>query len=202
MADNQHYVIDDGQNKIPGYTKTEVDELIESGAKAWSGTQAEYNALKQAGLLQPRSLYIITDAANLNGTAKNISYDGSNETVWDKVNELDKLTDYTDGLSYHAGVTRYLGSIYKQGKLVVCNLTLRIEQNLNNNDTVVSGLPTIPSRSHKFPCFVGTDQYLIGDSDGAIYLQVNTTSLVRWGNLTATSANPKYMTMMFVYATA
>lgn len=118
------------------------------------------------------------------------------------VNELDKLTDYTDGLSYHAGVTRYLGSIYKQGKLVVCNLTLRIEQNINNNETVVSGLPTVPSRSHKFPCFVGTDQYMIGNSDGAIYLQVNTTSLVRWGNLTATSSNPKYITMMFVYATA
>ena len=28
MADNQHYVIDDGQNKIPGYSKEETDAAI------------------------------------------------------------------------------------------------------------------------------------------------------------------------------
>ena len=96
MAENQHYVIDDGQNKIPGYTKTEVDELIESGAKAWSGTQAEYNALKQAGLLQPRSLYIITDAANLNGTAADLSFDGTAKTTKQAVDAITpEVHDYT-----------------------------------------------------------------------------------------------------------
>ncbi len=125
---------------------------------------------------------------------------GSTKSTAEAIGDLG-ITDITNDISFHSGVVRILGSVYKQGKLVVCNLSLKIEQNISNGETFISGLPIMPARSVKFPCLVGTDQYLIGESDGALYMQVNTTSIIRWGNLTATAANPKYMTMMFVYAT-
>lgn len=48
-------------------------------------TQAQYDAWKQSGQLKTNTLYVITDAPNLNATAQDISYDGSTDTVWDKV---------------------------------------------------------------------------------------------------------------------
>lgn len=149
MADNQHYVIDDGQNKIPGYTKTEVDELIESGAKAWSGTQAEYNALKQAGLLQPRSLYIITDAANLNGTAADLSFDGTATTTKQAIDNkigMDMTPLYTNSKYVPAG-----GHIDLSAKPSLFRwLLIRFQTNaefctqlINTNDTTMSFSQTI-----------------------------------------------------------
>ena len=139
MADNQHYVIDDGQNKIPGYTKTEVDELIESGAKAWSGTQAEYNALKQAGLLQPRSLYIITDAANLNGTAKDISYDGSTKTIWDMIENLENIV--VKAITISITCRGYI-RCFQLGKFVFVDININTDSNTTPIGTVIAtGFP-------------------------------------------------------------
>lgn len=207
MADNQHYVIDDGQNKIPGYSKEETDAAIDAAASNLSNLADAYDATKtyavgdwciyNSVLYQCKTAITTAEAWN----AAHWQQMSVTEAIGDLTTLTTGVTDYTDGLSYHEGVKRYLGSVYKQGKIVICNLTLKIEQNINNNETIVSGLPTMPFRSHKFPCMVGTDQYLIGNSDGALYMQVNTTVLTRWGNLTASTSNPKFMTMMFVYAT-
>ena len=48
-------------------------------------TLAEYNAWKAGGQLINETVYVITDAPNLNATAQDISYDGGADTVWDKV---------------------------------------------------------------------------------------------------------------------
>ena len=56
-----------------------------NGTDIFEVTQAEYDALVQAGTLVHNALYVITDAPNLNATAKQISYDGGTDTVWDKV---------------------------------------------------------------------------------------------------------------------
>ena len=56
-----------------------------NGTDIFEVTQAEYDALVQAGTLVHNALYVITDAPNLNETAKQISYEGSTDTVWDKV---------------------------------------------------------------------------------------------------------------------
>ena len=56
-----------------------------NGTDIFEVTQAEYDALVQAGTLVHNALYVITDAPNLNETAKQISYDGGADTVWDKV---------------------------------------------------------------------------------------------------------------------
>ena len=59
-----------------------------NGTDIFEVTQAEYDALVQAGTLVHNALYVITDAPNLNVTAQEISYDGSTDTVWDKVEEI------------------------------------------------------------------------------------------------------------------
>lgn len=46
MADNQHYVIDDGQNKIPGYSKEETDAAIDAAASNLSNLADAYDATK------------------------------------------------------------------------------------------------------------------------------------------------------------
>lgn len=51
-------------------------------------TLAQYNTWKANGQLVPNTTYNIIDAPNLNETAKEISYDGSTDTVWDKVEGL------------------------------------------------------------------------------------------------------------------
>lgn len=58
-----------------------------NGTDIFEVTQAEYDALVQAGTLVHNALYVITDAPNLNATAKQISYDGGTDTVWDEVEE-------------------------------------------------------------------------------------------------------------------
>lgn len=48
-------------------------------------TLAEYNAWKAGGQLINETVYVITDAPNLNATAQDISYDGGADTVWNKI---------------------------------------------------------------------------------------------------------------------
>ena len=43
MADNQHYVIDDGQNKIPGYSKEETDAAIDAAASNLTNLAAAFS---------------------------------------------------------------------------------------------------------------------------------------------------------------
>jgi hypothetical protein len=43
MADNQHYVIDDGQNKIPGYSKEETDAAIDAAASNLTNIAGAYD---------------------------------------------------------------------------------------------------------------------------------------------------------------
>ena len=56
-------------------------------------TLAEYTAWKAGGQLINETVYVITDAPNLNATAQEISYDGGADTVWDKVEE--KANEHT-----------------------------------------------------------------------------------------------------------
>lgn len=70
-----------------------------NGTDIFEVTQAEYDALVQAGTLVHNALYVITDAPNLNETAKQISYDGGTATVWDKVEAVNGKAEsfvYTD----------------------------------------------------------------------------------------------------------
>ena len=58
-----------------------------NGTDIFEVTQAEYDALKQAGTLVHNALYVITDAPNLNPTASDIEY-SSGVTVADELTSL------------------------------------------------------------------------------------------------------------------
>ena len=59
-----------------------------NGTDIFEVTQAEYDALKQAGTLVHNALYVISDAPNLNATASDIEY-ASGVTVADKLSSID-----------------------------------------------------------------------------------------------------------------
>ena len=61
-------------------------------------TLAQYNTWKANGQLVPNTTYNIIDAPNLNETAKQISYDGGTDTVWDKIEGIKPTIDI--GSSY------------------------------------------------------------------------------------------------------
>lgn len=83
-------------------------------------TQAQYDAWKQSGQLKTNTLYIITDAPNLNETAKQISYDGSTATVWDKVEAVNgKYKDYI-----YEGTNVAVTTSYSSGAMYYANVSL------------------------------------------------------------------------------
>lgn len=78
--------------------KTVAEALGTAGsANMIECTLAEYTAWKAGGQLINETVYVITDAPNLNATAQDISYDGGADTVWDKVEAVDELANkYND----------------------------------------------------------------------------------------------------------
>lgn len=64
-----------------------------NGTDIFEVTQAEYDALVQAGTLVHNALYVITDAPNLNETAKDISYDGGADTIHDEIEGIKPTFD-------------------------------------------------------------------------------------------------------------
>lgn len=74
--------------------KTVAEALGTAGsANMIECTLAEYTAWKAGGQLINETVYVITDAPNLNATAQEISYDGGADTVWDKVEEIKPTFD-------------------------------------------------------------------------------------------------------------
>ena len=83
----------DDLNDVDTTGKAEGDSLrFDSGSGEWVAkpivievTQAEYDQLVLDGDLQPLTIYVITDAPNLNATAQNLSYDGGVTSTYDEV---------------------------------------------------------------------------------------------------------------------
>ena len=91
-----------------------------NGTDIFEVTQAEYDALVQAGTLVHNALYVITDAPNLNATAQDISYDGSTDTVWDKVEAVNgKYKDYI-----YEGTNVAVTTSYSSGAMYYANVSL------------------------------------------------------------------------------
>lgn len=91
-----------------------------NGTDIFEVTQAEYDALVQAGTLVHNALYVITDAPNLNPTASDIEY-SSGVTVKQKIDDLYKgeqvtITPNTTGISTNNTYA------YSKGKLVVLSV--------------------------------------------------------------------------------
>ena len=100
-------------------------------------TQAQYDAWKQSGQLKTNTLYVITDAPNLNETAKQISYDGGTATVYDVLNP----TAYsTTGLSY-TNCSYAAGGYCKIGSLVIVNMRIVVTGAIANGVDFMTGFP-------------------------------------------------------------
>lgn len=87
--------------------KTVAEALGTAGsANMIECTLAEYTAWKAGGQLINETVYVITDAPNLNATAQDISYDGGADTVWDKVESKANKTTMAS-FSPSTGITVY-----------------------------------------------------------------------------------------------
>ena len=102
-------------------------------------TLAQYNTWKANGQLVPNTTYNIIDAPNLNETAKQISYDGSTDTVWDKVEAVNTRTANING------VKRISGSWTTNANGIVTSSQMTGGTNLQESKVVVlsatSGTP-------------------------------------------------------------
>lgn len=109
-----------------------------NGTDIFEVTQAEYDALVQAGTLVHNALYVITDAPNLNETAEDISYDGSTTTVKDKIQAIETVAGGT--LSIPTGVTATLnrGWAKKQGKIVVITASLAFSGSVSSGTAIIT----------------------------------------------------------------
>lgn len=87
-----------------------------NGTDIFEVTQAEYDALVQAGTLVHNALYVITDAPNLNETADDISYDGSTDTAKDMIDNslFNEAEPYKNNITYAIGdYCTYKGLLYQ-----------------------------------------------------------------------------------------
>ena len=77
-------VKDKGDNAMGKLIRNGIEYGGGNGTDIFEVTQAEYDALKQAGTLVHNALYVISDAPNLNPTASDIEY-SSGVTVADRL---------------------------------------------------------------------------------------------------------------------
>ena len=133
-------------------------------------TLAEYTAWKAGGQLINETVYIITDAPNLDETAQDISYDGGATTAYDEIEGLKTVS------TTNVATTGYSSSgidLIKAGKAVQFNIT--------GVDTLPAGgwtqIATIPSGYRPKTSFrwdikarSGQDIRFRIDDDGKVYL--------------------------------
>lgn len=151
-----------------------------NGTDIFKVTQAEYDALEQAGTLVHNALYVITDAPNLNGTADDIEY-SSGVTVKQAVDsKQDKINGayITSGLSPLTNVTIADGGYCKIGNLVVVNMRLVPSANITAGNTLVSGLPKPQTMSNLNKTAVANNQNanLTVDASGGLFCSTALTS--------------------------
>lgn len=156
--------------------KTVAEALGTAGsANMIECTLAEYTAWKAGGQLINETVYVITDAPNLNATAQDISYDGGADTVYDEVETL-RPTAYTQATRSSALSSGALG-FAKIGKVVIANLNYTTNtSNVSTHDTVLySDLP--PAVSNIYLNFVdeaGNVTRVRMGTDGKMHLHYST----------------------------
>lgn len=132
-----------------------------NGTDIFEVTQAEYDALVQAGTLVHNALYVISDAPNLNATASDIEY-SSGVTVKQKIDsKQDNLTYETNDYP----VTTYGGTIRckKWGRMVnIQGYSIGTSQTIPTGQAIT--LATIASKYRPDP-----QQHIMGTSNSGSY---------------------------------
>lgn len=197
----------DDLNDVDTTGKANADSLrYNATAQEWEAkpttvemTSAEWEAIadKQAWRNAHKNTHLVlTDAPNLNETAKQISYDGSTDTVWDKVeskaNEsgvaISKSTNFI-GVDYN--VTAYsittssslpsavqIRYKYDGNLLTLCGrIVLDITSRTGANGGVIIALKSGKKIKNDIDTFVGVSTYLTEERYGeATILQANANS--------------------------
>ena len=105
-----------------------------NGTDIFEVTQAEYDALVQAGTLVHNALYVITDAPNLNPTACDIEY-SSGVTVKQAIDDLQVVAVSISSKS--SKISNDITTAFRIGKV------LYISSAFNNNTNWVGGNDTV-----------------------------------------------------------
>lgn len=111
-----------------------------NGTDIFEVTQAEYDALLQAGTLVHNALYVITDTPNLNPTASDIEY-SSGVTVKQAIDsKQDALT--TIATTDTANGQRLSGGYVQIGKIVFVDVNIELLSSTDYTKALQTGLPT------------------------------------------------------------
>ena len=151
-----------------------------NGTDIFEVTQAEYDALVQAGTLVHNALYVITDAPNLNETAKDISYDGSTDTVWDKVEgKANKTWTYIDKINLN-------GTCSVSGYSEI--LIILYVNNNRNRESFVYPISELSEDTEMHSIIVNSSANVTNYANATVKVASNTLtytgrSLVGWNNL-------------------
>lgn len=153
-----------------------------NGTDIFEVTQAEYDALKQAGTLVHNALYVISDAPNLNATADDIEY-SSGVTVKQAIDsKQDSLPFVGQAVTWND--TNVTGGTdikwyYKYGRVVIAHLEFTPKSGrISNGNVICSGLP----KPHtNYNCFGGNQQQMVINANGELvwYFPTDTTTLNR-----------------------
>lgn len=123
-------------NQVLKYNASTQKWVNGVGSAVISCTQTEYNAWKTAGTLNNETMYVITDAPNLNATAQNLSYDGGVTSTYDEVES--KLDE-----DFEVGTRNYLcicGSTQTaNNKQIAINFALCKQRTITVNSITTAG---------------------------------------------------------------
>ena len=120
-----------------------------NGTDIFEVTQAQYDALVQAGTLVHNALYVITDAPNLNPTASDIEYSGA-VTVKDKLDDLSvnvngesyKTLDSAD-MTFDSGLSLHqTNQVYRIGRWCLLTISVKINRSVSGNCYITNYLPS------------------------------------------------------------
>lgn len=153
-----------------------------NGTDIFEVTQAEYDALVQAGTLVHNALYVITDAPNLNATAQDISYDGGATTVKNKID----VSDVSSAITLNANFSDTSKYLYKSAN--VCSLEIRGKLTATSATTIATfnNSAYYPKCSRVVTAYLDTDNPS-ATPNGAVWLYDN-GNIVYFGN-SVTSKN-------------
>ena len=87
-------------NQVLKYDSSTQKWVNGVGSAVISCTQTEYNAWKTAGTLKDETMYVLTDAPNLNATSEDLSYDGGATSTHDVIAGVLHPTKIWSGSKY------------------------------------------------------------------------------------------------------
>ena len=102
-------------------------------------SQSQYDAWKAGGQLQRETTYIITDAVNLNGTANNLSFDGTSRTTKQAIDDnTSAIGDNTSNIGDLSALTTeetssLVGAINEVNGTFDKRITLSVETGVTAN---------------------------------------------------------------------